>query len=47
VAVFSASWTGAATLPFKYLLACTHEAEWILSETKYFSENLVVPEVEL
>jgi hypothetical protein len=27
-AVISVSYTGAATFSFKYLLTCTHEAEW-------------------
>jgi hypothetical protein len=26
---------------FKLLLNCTHEAEWTLFQTHYFSENLV------
>jgi hypothetical protein len=30
----------------KQLLSCTLEAEWILSQTHYFSENLVVPGIE-
>jgi hypothetical protein len=29
-------------LSFKYLLSCTHEAEWTPFQTHYFSENLVV-----
>jgi hypothetical protein len=31
---------------FKYLYNCTHEAEWTLFQTHYFSENLVVPGIE-
>jgi hypothetical protein len=30
----------------KYLLNCTHEAEWTLFQTHYFSENLVLPGIE-
>jgi hypothetical protein len=26
---------------FKQLLSCTHEAEWTLFQTHYFSENFV------
>jgi hypothetical protein len=39
--------TSAATFSSKYLLTCTHEAEWSPSQTHYFSENLVAPEIEL
>jgi hypothetical protein len=28
-------------------LVCTHEAEWTPFQTHYFSENLVVPGIEL
>jgi hypothetical protein len=31
----------------KYLLSCTHEAEWTPFQTHYFSENLVAPGIEL
>jgi hypothetical protein len=31
---------------FKYLLSYTHEDEWTPFQTHYFSENLVVPEIE-
>jgi hypothetical protein len=31
---------------FKYLLNCTHEAEWTPFQIHYFSENLVVPGIE-
>jgi hypothetical protein len=31
---------------FKYLLSCTHEAEWTPFQTHYFSENLVAPGIE-
>jgi hypothetical protein len=31
---------------FKYLLGCTHEAEWTPFQTHYFSENLVAPGIE-
>jgi hypothetical protein len=31
---------------FKELLSCTHEAEWTLIQTHYFSENLVVLGIE-
>jgi hypothetical protein len=27
----------------KYLLSCTHEAEWTPFQTHYFSENVVEP----
>jgi hypothetical protein len=37
----------AATTSFKQLLSCTHEAEWTPFQTHHFSENLVVPEMEL
>jgi hypothetical protein len=30
----------------KYLLSCTHEAEWTPFHTHYFSQYLVVPEIE-
>jgi hypothetical protein len=45
-AVISVLYTGAATFYFKQLLNCTHEAEWTPFQTHYFSENLVVPEIE-
>jgi hypothetical protein len=44
--VFSDFKPGAATFSFKYLLNCTHEAEWTLFQTHYFSENLVTPRIE-
>jgi hypothetical protein len=44
-AVISIFYTKAATFSFKYLLNCTHEAEWILLQTHY-SENLVEPGIE-
>jgi hypothetical protein len=31
---------------FKYLLSCTHEAEWTPSQTHFFSENLLTPGIE-
>jgi hypothetical protein len=31
---------------FKQFLNCTYEAEWTLFQTHYFSEILVVPEIE-
>jgi hypothetical protein len=31
---------------FKWLLNCTHEAEWTPFQTHYFSENLVAPGIE-
>jgi hypothetical protein len=31
---------------FKYFFSCTHEAEWTPFQSHYFSENLVVPEIE-
>jgi hypothetical protein len=31
----------------KYLLSCTHEAEWTPFQTHYLSENLVAPGIEL
>jgi hypothetical protein len=46
IAVISVFWTGAATFSFKYLLSCTHEAEWTLFQIHYFSENLVAPGIE-
>jgi hypothetical protein len=46
-AVFSVFYTGAATFSFKQLLNCTHEAEWTLFQTYYFSENLETTEIEL
>jgi hypothetical protein len=45
-AVISISWTGAATFSFKYLLNCTHEAEWTPFQTQYFSEDLVAPGIQ-
>jgi hypothetical protein len=30
----------------KKLLSCTHEAEWTLFPTHYFSENLIEPGIE-
>jgi hypothetical protein len=44
--VFSDFYTGAATFSSKQLLNCSHEAEWTLLQTHYFSENLVVPGFE-
>jgi hypothetical protein len=38
--------TGAAIFSFKYLLNCTHEAEWTPFQTHYFSENLIAPGIE-
>jgi hypothetical protein len=32
---------------FKWLLSCTHEAEWTPFQTHYFLENVVAPIVEL
>jgi hypothetical protein len=46
MAVFSGFYTGAATISSKYLLECTHEAEWTPFQTHYFSENLVAPGIE-
>jgi hypothetical protein len=46
MAVFSIFSTRAATFSSKQLLSCTHEAEWTLFETHYFSENLVVLGIE-
>jgi hypothetical protein len=31
---------------FKYLLSCTHKAEWTLFQTLHISEHLVVPGIE-
>jgi hypothetical protein len=31
---------------FKWLLSCTHEAEWNPFQTHYFSENLVALGIE-
>jgi hypothetical protein len=47
MAVFSDFYTEAATFCFKQLLNCNHEAEWTLFQTHNFSENLVVPGIEL
>jgi hypothetical protein len=33
-------------ISLRYLLNCTHEAEWTPFQTRYFSENLVAPEIE-
>jgi hypothetical protein len=30
----------------KYLLSCTHEAEWTPFQAQYLSENLVAPGIE-
>jgi hypothetical protein len=30
----------------KQLLSCTHEAEWTPFQIHFFSENLIVPEIE-
>jgi hypothetical protein len=38
--------TGAATISFKYLLSCPHEAEWIPFQTHCFSESLEAPGIE-
>jgi hypothetical protein len=46
MAVFSVIYTGASTFSFKLLLSCTHEAEWTLFQTYYFSENLVTRGIE-
>jgi hypothetical protein len=45
-AVFLAFWTGAATISSKQLLSCTHETEWTLFQTHYFSESLVAPGIQ-
>jgi hypothetical protein len=45
--VISVFWTEAANLSYKQLHSCTHEAEWTPFQTHYFSENLVVPRIEL
>jgi hypothetical protein len=45
--VISVFLTGAATFSFKYLLSCTHEAEWTPFQTHHISENLVAPGIEL
>jgi hypothetical protein len=37
---------GAATFSFKYLLNCSHKAEWTLFQTHYFSESLVALGIE-
>jgi hypothetical protein len=39
-------WTAAATFSSKQLLNCTHETEWALFQTQYFSENLVAPGIK-
>jgi hypothetical protein len=31
---------------FQAVLNCTHEAEWILFQTHYFSENLAMPGIK-
>jgi hypothetical protein len=36
----------AASISSNYFLICTHEAEWTPFQTHYFSQNLVVPEIE-
>jgi hypothetical protein len=36
----------AATFSSKYFLTRTHEAEWTLFQTHYFSETLVALEIE-
>jgi hypothetical protein len=36
----------AATFSSKYLLDCTHEAEWTPFQTHYFSEDLIEPGIE-
>jgi hypothetical protein len=36
----------AATFSSTQHLNCTHEAEWDLLQTHYFSEDLVAPEIE-
>jgi hypothetical protein len=46
MAVISVFWIGAATFSFKYLLSCTHDAEWTPFQTHYFSGNLVAPGIE-
>jgi hypothetical protein len=40
------SLTEAATFSSKYLLSCTHEAEWTPFQTHYFPANLVAPGIE-
>jgi hypothetical protein len=45
-AVFSDFYTGVGTFSSKYLLSCTHEAEWIPFMTHYFSEKLVALGIE-
>jgi hypothetical protein len=30
----------------KWLLTCTHEAEWTPFQTHYFSENVIAPGIE-
>jgi hypothetical protein len=42
----SVFYTGAATIASKWLLNCTHEAEWTPFQIHYFSENLVAPGME-
>jgi hypothetical protein len=34
------------TDPYGRILNCAHEAEWTAFQAYYFSENLVVPEIE-
>jgi hypothetical protein len=46
MAIFLIFSTRAATFSSKQLLRCTHEAEWTLFQTHYFSENLVTPKIE-
>jgi hypothetical protein len=45
-AVISVFLTGAATISSKWLLNCTHKAEWTPFQILYFSENLVAPGIE-
>jgi hypothetical protein len=47
MAAFSAFYTGADIFSSKHFLSCIHEAEWTPSQTHYYSENLVSPEIEL
>jgi hypothetical protein len=45
-AVISVFLTGTATFYFKWLLSCSHEAEWIPFQTHCFSESLVAPGIK-
>jgi hypothetical protein len=35
-----------AIISSKWLLSCTHEAEWAPFQNHYYSENLIAPEIE-